>query len=134
GFGLSLNRIPRAIFCEVRSYTCFMLIAYRYHLSDARHGARAALTVTAMGGLAMLGGMLLLGHVAGGYDLDRVLEAGELVRSHPWYPAIVILVVLGALTKSAQFPFHFWLPHAMAGPTPVSAYLHSATMRSEEHA
>lgn len=128
GMVLSGNLIQLAVFWEVTSFTSFMLIAYWYHLSDARHGARTALTVTAMGGLAMLGGMLLLGHVAGGYDLDRVLEAGELVRSHPWYPAIVILVVLGALTKSAQFPFHFWLPHAMAAPTPVSAYLHSATM------
>ncbi|WP_374663831.1 monovalent cation/H+ antiporter subunit A, partial [Ramlibacter sp.] len=84
--------------------------------------------VTAAGGLCLLGGVLLLGHIAGSYELDRVLAAGEAVRAHPLYRPALALVLLGALTKSAQFPFHFWLPHAMAAPTPVSAYLHSATM------
>ncbi len=128
GVVLSGNLIQLVIFWELTSLTSFMLIAYWYHLSEARHGARTALTVTAMGGLSLLGGVLLLGEVAGGYDLDNVLAAGDVIRSHPWYPAILILVLLGALTKSAQFPFHFWLPHAMSAPTPVSAYLHSATM------
>ena len=72
--------------------------------------------------------MLLLGHIVGSYDLDRVLASGDLIRSHPLYLPALILILLGALTKSAQFPFHFWLPQAMAAPTPVSAYLHSATM------
>ncbi len=128
GVVLSGNLIQLVIFWELTSLTSFMLIAYWYHLSEARHGARTALTVTAMGGLSLLGGVLLLGEVAGGYDLDQVLAAGDVIRAHPWYPAILVLVLLGALTKSAQFPFHFWLPHAMSAPTPVSAYLHSATM------
>ena len=72
--------------------------------------------------------MLLLGHIAGSYELDAVLAAGERIRAHELYLPVLLLVLIGAFTKSAQFPFHFWLPNAMAAPTPVSAYLHSATM------
>src|SRR5690606_27536898 len=90
--------------------------------------ARMSLTITGAGGLCLLAGMLMLGHVVGSYDLDQVLAAGDIIRTHPWYTTILILIALGALTKSAQFPFHVWLPNAMAAPTPVSAYLHSATM------
>src|SRR5690554_7328177 len=72
--------------------------------------------------------MVLLGLAVGSWDVDQVLAAGDTVRQHPWYLLILLLVALGAFTKCAQFPFHFWLPHAMAAPTPVSAYLHSATM------
>src|SRR5690606_6781342 len=87
-----------------------------------------AFTVTAAGGLALLAGVLLIGHVVGSHELDDVLAAGERIKNHPFYPLILLLVLVGALTKSAQFPFHFWLPRAMSAPTPVSAYLHSATM------
>src|SRR5690606_13047164 len=99
-----------------------------HHSASARDGARMALTITGTGGLALFAGVLVLGHIVGSYDLDRVLASGGVIRSHSLYLPALILILLGALTKSAQFPFHFWLPHAMAAPTPVSAYLHSATM------
>src|SRR5688500_2602394 len=94
GVVLSGNLIQLVIFWELTSLTSFMLIAYWYHLSEARHGARTALTVTAMGGLALLGGVLLLGKVAGSYDLDQVLASASVIKAHPWYPAILILVLL----------------------------------------
>ncbi len=128
GIVLSGNLIQLAMFWELTSLASFMLIAYWHHRADARQGARMALVVTGAGGLALLGGALLLGHMAGGYDLDTVLAARDAIQAHSWYPLALGLIALGALTKSAQFPFHFWLPHAMAAPTPVSAYLHSATM------
>jgi multicomponent K+:H+ antiporter subunit A len=87
-----------------------------------------ALTITGAGGLCLLAGVLLIGHIVGSFRLDVVLASGDLIRAHPLYETALVLVLLGAFTKSAQFPFHFWLPHAMAAPTPVSAYLHSATM------
>ena len=128
GVVLSGNLVQLVVFWELTSLFSFLLIGYWHDRKDARRGARMAFVVTATGGLAMLGGVLLLGHVVGSYELDAVLAAGAKVRAHPLYETIVVLVLLGALTKSAQFPFHFWLPRAMAAPTPVSAYLHSATM------
>ncbi|HWS73808.1 MAG TPA: monovalent cation/H+ antiporter subunit A [Quisquiliibacterium sp.] len=128
GVVLSGNLVQLAMFWELTSLSSFLLIGYWHHRPDARRGARMALTVTVAGGLCLLAGILMLGRVVGSYDLDRVLAAGDLVRAHDWYLPILVLVALGALTKSAQFPFHFWLPRAMAAPTPVSAYLHSATM------
>ncbi|WP_422846482.1 monovalent cation/H+ antiporter subunit A [Acidovorax sp. M2(2025)] len=128
GVVLSGNLIQLAFFWELTSLFSFLLIGYWHHRKDARRGARMALTVTGAGGLCLLVGLLVLGHIAGSYDLDQVLAAGPLVQRHPLYLTALLLVLLGALTKSAQFPFHFWLPHAMAAPTPVSAYLHSATM------
>ncbi len=128
GLVLSGNLIQLVFFWELTSLFSFLLIGYWHHNSAARDGARMALTVTALGGLALFGGVLVIGHIVGSYDLDRVLAAGDLIRDHRLYRAALVLVLLGALTKSAQFPFHFWLPQAMTAPTPVSAYLHSATM------
>ncbi|MEO3434344.1 monovalent cation/H+ antiporter subunit A [Inquilinus sp. CAU 1745] len=128
GMVLSGNLILLVIFWELTSVFSFLLIGYWYHNANARDGARMALTVTGIGGLALLAGVLVIGHIVGSYDLDRVLEAGEQIRSHDLYVPALVLILIGALTKSAQFPFHFWLPNAMAAPTPVSAYLHSATM------
>lgn len=128
GVVLSGNLIQLVIFWELTSLSSFMLIAYWHHRLDARRGARMSLTITGAGGLCLLAGMLMLGHVVGSYDLDVVLASGDLIRTHPWYTTMLVLIALGALTKSAQFPFHIWLPNAMAAPTPVSAYLHSATM------
>ena len=106
----------------------FLLIGYWHHNANARDGARMALTVTGIGGFCLLAGVLVIGHIVGSYDLDTVLASGDLIRGHDLYLTALILILIGALTKSAQFPFHFWLPNAMAAPTPVSAYLHSATM------
>jgi multicomponent K+:H+ antiporter subunit A len=128
GTVLSGNLIQLVVFWELTSLTSFVLIAYWYQREDARRGARMALIVTVAGGFSLLFGVLLLGAIVGSYDLDTVLASGDLIRSHPWYGWTLMLIVLGVLTKSAQFPFHFWLPQAMAAPTPVSAYLHSATM------
>ncbi|MBV2234230.1 MAG: monovalent cation/H+ antiporter subunit A [Sterolibacterium sp.] len=128
GVVLSGNLIQLVLFWEITSLTSFMLISYWHHRSEARRGARMALVITGLGGLSLLAGVLLLGHIVGSHELDQVLTARETVQNHPWYPLILILIALGALSKSAQFPFHVWLPQAMAAPTPVSAYLHSATM------
>ena len=128
GVVLSGNLIQLVVFWELTSVTSFLLIGYWQERNDARRGARMAFTVTTIGGLCLLAGVLLLGHMAGSYELDAVLGAGNAIRAHDWYVPALVLVALGALTKSAQFPFHFWLPHAMAAPTPVSSYLHSATM------
>ncbi|MDM7859109.1 monovalent cation/H+ antiporter subunit A [Alteromonas sp. ASW11-36] len=113
---------------EVTSISSFLLISFWGSKSGSRKGARMALTVTGAGGLALLAGLLIIADIVGSYDLEVILTSGDLIREHAMYPIALILVLLGAFTKSAQFPFHFWLPHAMAAPTPVSAYLHSATM------
>ncbi|GKT11436.1 MAG: multicomponent K+:H+ antiporter subunit A [Thiomicrorhabdus sp.] len=128
GIVLSENLIQLVVFWELTSLTSFLLISYWQHRKDARQGARMALVITGAGGLALLAGVLMLGNVVGSYNLTDVLASGELIRSHDLYIPILVLILIGVFTKSAQFPFHFWLPHAMAAPTPVSAYLHSATM------
>ena len=128
GIVLSDNILLLLIFWELTSLSSFLLIGYWKHLEAGRQGARMALTVTGMGGLAMIGGMLLLGNIVGSYDLSVILQNREMIQADPMYVPALLLILLGAFTKSAQFPFHFWLPHAMAAPTPVSAYLHSATM------
>ncbi len=122
------NLLLLLVFWELTSLSSFLLIGFWRGAEEARQGARLALLVTGAGGLALLAGVLLIGDIVGSYSLVQVLAAGDLVRADPRYPLVLALVLLGAFTKSAQFPFHFWLPHAMAAPTPVSAYLHSATM------
>ncbi|RRV15111.1 monovalent cation/H+ antiporter subunit A [Pseudomonas saudiphocaensis] len=128
GVVLSENLLLMMMFWELTSLSSFLLIGFWNHRSDARQGARMALAVTGGGGLALLAGLLLIGHIVGSYELTTVLASGDLIRAHTLYPLALILVLLGVFTKSAQFPFHFWLPQAMAAPTPVSAFLHSATM------
>ncbi len=128
GVVISGNLIQLAFFWELTSIFSFLLIGYWHHNQSARDGAQMALLATAAGGVCLLLGFLLIGRIAGSYDLDRVLASGELIQQSELYLPALILILIGAFTKSAQFPFHFWLPHAMAAPTPVSAYLHSATM------
>ena len=128
GMLLSGNILMLVVFWELTSILSFLLIGYWHQGQAARDGARMALIITGMGGLCLLLAMLLLGQIVGSYDLDRVLAAGDAVRADPLYPLVLVLFLLGCFTKSAQMPFHFWLPGAMAAPTPVSAFLHSATM------
>ncbi|MEJ6397391.1 monovalent cation/H+ antiporter subunit A [Yoonia sp. 208BN28-4] len=128
GIVLSDNILLLLIFWELTSLSSFLLIGYWKHLPEGRQGARMALTVTGMGGLALIGGLLILGNIVGSYDLSVILQNRDLIQADPLYVPALLLILTGCFTKSAQFPFHFWLPHAMAAPTPVSAYLHSATM------
>ncbi|WP_417826614.1 monovalent cation/H+ antiporter subunit A [Thalassospira povalilytica] len=128
GIVLSDNILLLLIFWELTSLSSFLLIGYWKHLPEGRQGARMALAVTGAGGLAMIAGMLILGDIVGSYNLTDILANADLIQASPMYVPALVLILLGCFTKSAQFPFHFWLPHAMAAPTPVSAYLHSATM------
>ena len=128
GLVLAGNLLLLVVFWELTSISSFLLIGFWSQRRDAREGARMALVITAGGGLALLAGVLLIGRIVGSFDLDAVLASGELIRGHRLYPWVLLLVLAGIFSKSAQFPLHFWLPHAMAAPTPVSAYLHSATM------
>lgn len=128
GISLSENILQLVVFWELTSLSSFLLISFWQHKKEGRDGAMMALVVTGAGGLALFAGALMLGHIAGSYELSIILESREVITSSTLYTPMIILILLGVLTKSAQFPFHFWLPHAMAAPTPVSAYLHSATM------
>ena len=128
GVVLSDNLLLLVVFWELTSLSSFLLVGYWSHRADARAGARQALAVTGGGGLAMLGGFVLLGQIAGTYELSAMLGKVAAIQADPMFVPALLLILIGAFTKSAQFPFHFWLPDAMAAPTPVSAYLHSATM------
>ena len=128
GLVLADNLIAFFVFFELTSLASYLLIGFYHGDEYARRSARKALIVTGGGGLALLAGLLLLHQVTGVMAFSDMLGQGAAVAGSPYYGAILLLVLIGAFTKSAQFPFHFWLPAAMAGPTPVSAYLHSATM------
>ena len=128
GLVLADNLVALFVFWELTTITSFLLIGYSHEDATARRSALQGLLVTGAGALAMLAGFVVLGQAAGTFSLREMLAGRESFADHPHYTAVVVLVLLGAFTKSAQFPFHFWLPNAMAAPTPVSAYLHSATM------
>jgi multicomponent Na+:H+ antiporter subunit A len=128
GVVLSGNLITLFVFWELTSISSFLLIGFKHQYEASRAAALQALLVTGAGGLALFAGLLLLGQAGGSLEFSALLDQGASIRSHDLYLPILILVLAGAFTKSAQFPFHFWLPNAMEAPAPVSAYLHSATM------
>ena len=128
GVALSDNILTLFVFWELTGFTSFLLIGFDHERDDARTAALQALIVTGGGGLALLAAGVLLFDVSGSASLSAIASRPESIVGHPFYAAIATLVLLAAFTKSAQVPFHFWLPNAMAAPTPVSAYLHSATM------
>lgn len=128
GVVLSDNIIALFVFWELTSLSSYLLIGFHHREEASRYAALQALLVTGLGGLAMLAGLVMLGMAAGTLELSELTLRGDLIRNHPHYLPVLLLVLLGAFTKSAQIPFHFWLPNAMAAPAPASAYLHSSTM------
>lgn len=128
GIVLSDNLLVLYTFWEITSFSSFLLIAYWYQRKRSRYGAIKALLITVSGGFAMLLGFILLSRAAGTYSIRGIIEQLPVVTDHALFLPAMLLVLLGAFTKSAQFPFHIWLPDAMEAPTPISAYLHSATM------
>ncbi|MCS7060014.1 MAG: proton-conducting transporter membrane subunit [Anaerolineae bacterium] len=128
GLVLAGDVITLFVFWEGTSVTSFLLIAYKTKDAEARKGAFKALFVTGAGGIALLAGLLFVAAIGGGSDWATILSSRDVLRASPWYPVLLALIAFGAFTKSAQAPFHFWLPTAMSAPTPASAYLHSATM------
>ena len=128
GLVLSDNLVALFVFWELTTLTSYLLIGFDHKTENGRRSARQALLVTGGGGLAMMAGFVMLGMVSGSWELSEIRAMGDLVRTHELYLPILATVLCGAFAKSAQFPLHFWLPNAMAAPTPVSAYLHSATM------
>ena len=128
GLVLSGNLLVLFIFWELTSLTSYLLIGYYHNDEKSRKSALMAMLVTVSGGLFMLAGIVMIGIDAGTLDIGKLIDNPSLITSSPRIKVIVFFIILGALTKSAQFPFHFWLPNAMAAPAPVSAYLHSTTM------
>ncbi|WLR60618.1 Na+/H+ antiporter subunit A [Guptibacillus hwajinpoensis] len=128
GVVLSDNLFVLYTFWELTSISSFLLIGYWYQREKSTSGALKSMMITVFGGLAMLGGFLLMADITGTASIRGIIENGEMIVTSSLFPFILVLVLLGAFTKSAQFPFHTWLPDAMEAPTPVSAFLHSATM------
>ncbi|WP_418140436.1 putative monovalent cation/H+ antiporter subunit A [Marinobacter sp. MA] len=128
GLVLSDNLITFFVFWELTSITSYMLIGFNHEDAEARKCALQGLFVTAGGGLVLMAGLILLIFITGSYSFSEILASDLAIHEHGYYTAAAICILIGAFTKSAQVPFHFWLPNAMAAPTPVSAYLHSATM------
>lgn len=128
GVVLSDNVITLYMFWEFTSISSFLLIAYWYDRDRSRYGALKSMLVTVFGGLIMLGGFLVLSIMGNTFSIRELAARAPELNEHPLFLLAMILVLLGAFTKSAQFPFYIWLPDAMEAPTPVSAYLHSATM------
>lgn len=128
GLVLSNNLVSLFVFWELTSITSYLLIGFNHEQEKARKAALQGLIVTVGGGLALMTGLILLGYLGGSFELSELLGQGEVLQGHPLFLLMMILILAGTFTKSAQTPFHFWLPNAMAAPTPVSAYLHSATM------
>lgn len=116
------------VFWELTSVLSFLLVGFNHEQESSRKSAQQALLITALGGLALLAGIILLGEIGGTYSLQQLIAGAPALLDDARLPAALSLVFVGAFTKSAQLPFHFWLPNAMAAPTPVSAYLHSATL------
>ncbi len=128
GIVLSDNLIMLFMFWELTTISSFLLIGFDHSRMQARAAAIQALLTTGLGGIALLAGLLLIGQAGDDYRISTLLFNSSQIQDSEWFGAITVLILLGAFTKSAQFPFHFWLPNAMEAPTPVSAYLHSATM------
>ncbi|WP_163577564.1 putative monovalent cation/H+ antiporter subunit A [Halomonas faecis] len=128
GLVLADNLVTLFVFWELTSITSYLLIGFNHTDISARKAALQGLFVTVAGGLALMAGVVMLGVAGESWSLAELTTRGDQLRSHALYTPMLICLLLGAFTKSAQFPFHFWLPNAMAAPTPVSAYLHSATM------
>jgi multicomponent Na+:H+ antiporter subunit A len=128
GLVLADDAVTLFVFWEGTTITSWLLVGFDHERASARAAALQALLVTGLGGLALLAGLLVMGGISGTYRLSEMNALGDVFRGSPAYPWIFALVMLGCFTKSAQWPFQFWLPGAMAAPTPVSAYLHSATM------
>lgn len=128
GVVLSDNIILLFIFWELTSISSFFLIGFNNDSAESRKSALTALSITGLGGFFLLASLILLGNISGTYSISEMINSKELILNHSLYPLVIGLLFIGAFTKSAQFPFHFWLPGAMKAPTPVSAYLHSATM------
>ncbi|WNS76121.1 Na+/H+ antiporter subunit A [Bacillus sp. DTU_2020_1000418_1_SI_GHA_SEK_038] len=128
GLVFSDNILVLYVFWELTSISSFLLIAYWYQRKNSRYGAQKSLLITIFGGLAMLSGLIMLSMMTDTYSIREMLSMVHTVTEHPLFLPAMILLLLGAFTKSAQFPFSIWLPDAMEAPTPISAYLHSATM------